>query len=434
MDFSKDDLGRQKFADLLIEYSTSLASAAASPAGRVIAVDAPWGSGKSWVAKRLPAHFQADKRVGACVYIDAFQFDYHQDPFSVVTSAILDEFKEHNAESSGFRVAAAKVLKVSLPALGKGLIKVTGRAIGIDAEELFDSALEAGADASEKAIEHMLDTFSQTKATTEAFHKKLTALANTSEDHAPLIVVVDELDRCRPSYALELLERVKHLFDVPNVVFLFFVHTPALHSAIRKTYGHEINPTEYLRKFFAITVGLPVADKPSYSKSDQSQFLIKFLEAQYPIPTGGLNNSEKEFRVSLICFAPVFNASFRDLENVMLLWLFLKTRIGNMPTEAAYSLLLKVRDQPQLKALQTDQPAAFQFETARLGKPNDFDDGRIDYMRDAFFYGVAPATYMANADQSAQHLHKLRSLQDSQRSLRSFQRAIANLELEYVRL
>ena len=110
--------------------------------------------------------------------------------------------------------------------------------------------MEAGTDASDKAIEQMLDTVAKTSATTAAFKAKLTKLANTSENSAPLVVIIDELDRCRPSYALEMLERVKHLFDVPNVVFIFFVYAPALLSAVRKTYGQDIDPSEYLRKFF----------------------------------------------------------------------------------------------------------------------------------------------------------------------------------------
>ena len=197
MDFSQDNLGRQKFADLLISYATRLATVSASPAGRVIAIDAPWGSGKSWIAKRLPAHFEADRRIGACVYVDAFQFDYHQDPFAVVTSAILNGFQKQPAAVVNLKLAAMKVIKVSLPAIGKGMLKAGGKAIGVDADDLVGAVVEAGTDASDKAIEQMLDTVAKTSATTAAFKAKLTELSNTSENRAPLVVIIDELDRCR---------------------------------------------------------------------------------------------------------------------------------------------------------------------------------------------------------------------------------------------
>ena len=196
VDFAKDNLGRQKFADLLIGYAAGLGAAVNAPSGRVIAVDAPWGSGKSWIAKRLPSHLTADKRIGACVYVDAFHFDYHQDPFSVLTSAILDGLKYEHVAVSNLKDAAVKVLKTTLPAIGKGLVKIGGKAIGIDTDELVAVAIDAVSDSSETAIKQMLDTFAQTNASTEAFKRKLGELAIANENNAPLVVVIDELDRC----------------------------------------------------------------------------------------------------------------------------------------------------------------------------------------------------------------------------------------------
>lgn len=275
MAFEKDDLERAKFADLLISLSAGLASATVLPAGRVIAVDAPWGSGKSWIAKQLPDHFKASSQIGACVYVDAFEFDYHQDPFAVVTSAILANYKTETAAVKSLKKAAVDILKVTLPAVGKGIVKAGINYVGFD-EDIVDDIKDAGEAASEKAISKMLDTFTKTTETTKAFKTKLEALVKTNNEQAPLVVVIDELDRCRPSFALEMLERVKHLFDIQNVVFIFFAHSPALHSAIRKTYGNEINPSEYLRKFIAITIGLPISNKSTYKKIDKVDFLENF--------------------------------------------------------------------------------------------------------------------------------------------------------------
>jgi hypothetical protein len=434
MDFSKDSLGRQKFADLLISYATRLATVSASPAGRVIAVDAPWGSGKSWIAKRLPAHFEADSRIGACVYVDAFEFDYHQDPFAVVTSAILDGFQKQPAAVVNLKRAAMKVIKVSLPAIGKGMLKVGGKAIGVDADDLVGAVVEAGTDASEKAIEQMLDTVAKTSATTAAFKAKLTELANTSENSAPLVVIIDELDRCRPSYALEMLERVKHLFDVPNVVFIFFVHAPALHSAVRKTYGQDINPSEYLRKFFAVTVGLPIANKPDYNRSDQTTFLVDFLTAQYGTPQGGENSPEGHFQRGLTVFAPVFRASFRDIESAMLLWQLSPKNARLDPHLAAYVLLLKVRDSSKIELLKSRTPTSYKTEADRLGAIDKYEDGLITFVRDVLLYATDPSLYAADLNQeSARSIHSY-SIEDCKQGMRDFHRAIFSLDLEYVRV
>jgi hypothetical protein len=430
MNFLKDDLGRQKFADLLISYSASLASASVSPAGRVIAVDAPWGSGKSWIAKRLPAHFQNDARIGKCVYIDAFEFDFHSDPFAVVTSAILDELKEHTTQVASLREAATQVLRVSLPAIGKGLIKAGGRAIGVDAEAVVGSILDAGSDASERAIELMLESFSKTKATTAAFKKKLEELTASTKNGAPLVVVIDELDRCRPSYALELLERVKHLFDAKNVVFIFFVHSPALHSAIRKTYGQDIDAVEYLKKFFSLTVGLPIADRPLYKQENQSDFISMFMESQFE---PSKSRWDQEFRSAISTFAPAFNASFRDIESVMLLWQILPRKNNFDPHLAGLALLLKVTDPSQFLALKSDNPSACEIEINRLGPAQDGDDRLISYIRNVFRYAVNPETYAA-VDLKSQNSTKTITTQEARAGLQEFQRLLSELAFEYLRL
>ncbi|QTN28224.1 AAA family ATPase [Rhodoferax sp. AJA081-3] len=432
MDFSTDNLGRQKFADLLIGYATRLATVPISPAGRVIAVDAPWGAGKSWIARRLPSHFEADNRIGTCVYVDAFQFDYHQDPFAVVTSAILEGFQKQPAAVRSLKNAAVKVLKVSLPAIGKGLMKAGGRAIGVDTDDFVGEIVDAGTDASDKAIEQMLDTFSKTSATTAAFKEKLSELANTSENCSPLVVIIDELDRCRPSYALELLERVKHLFDVKNVVFIFFVHTPALHSAVRKTYGQDINPSEYLKKFFAVTVGLPIAQKPDYKKSDQTDFLAAFLSAQYGEPEGGSRDREVHFRRSLCVFAPMFQASFRDLESVMLLWNISLPNINLDPQLAAYALLLKVKDPSKIAILKVKNPVAYRTEFERLGPVEQYEDGLIAFVRDIFLLAFDETA--AKAKQGSEQKMSYYSIEDYKQGLRDLHRIFFNLDLEYIRL
>jgi hypothetical protein len=73
----------------------------------------------------------------------------------------------------------------------------------------------------------------------------------------PLVVVVDELDRCRPDYALALLEVVKHFFSVPNVHFVLGVNLEALAHSVRARYGSGIDAERYLRRFVSLSVHLP---------------------------------------------------------------------------------------------------------------------------------------------------------------------------------
>ena len=77
------------------------------------------------------------------------------------------------------------------------------------------------------------------------------------EGGLPLVVIIDELDRCRPSYAADLLEIAKHLFAVDHVVFVLAVNRDELAHSIRSLYGNDFDGEGYLRRFFDIDLRLP---------------------------------------------------------------------------------------------------------------------------------------------------------------------------------
>ena len=100
----------------------------------------------------------------------------------------------------------------------------------------------------------------------EEFKEKLESMANagTTEaeradagGHKPLLVMIDELDRCRPTYAVELLETAKHLFAVDQVVFVLAVNRTELQHAVKALYGNEFKADGYLRRFIDLDVHLP---------------------------------------------------------------------------------------------------------------------------------------------------------------------------------
>ena len=84
-----------------------------------------------------------------------------------------------------------------------------------------------------------------------------------STDH-PLMVVIDELDRCRPSYAVALIEVAKHLFDADHVVFVLAVNRTQLTHSISALYGSEFDATGYLRRFFDIDFRLPEPNRTRF--------------------------------------------------------------------------------------------------------------------------------------------------------------------------
>lgn len=73
----------------------------------------------------------------------------------------------------------------------------------------------------------------------------LTAIA--SQD--PIIIFIDELDRCRPNFAVDMLEIIKHTFDVEGVSFVLVTNTQQLRASINHCYGQAVDAQRYLDKF-----------------------------------------------------------------------------------------------------------------------------------------------------------------------------------------
>lgn len=263
-----DRLNREPFVNVLLAHIEDLAEIPLEemPSPRVLAVDGPWGHGKSWIASRLQqelGHTPGRKTV----LIDAFRYDHHDDAFAVIASALMAALVPEGERRIQFLKAAGSVLKAAAPALVKLAANAGLKAAGVSkgdlaeaVSDLKDAAVEGAADFSAEAVEKLFKRYSQTQAIQDRFIAALSSI--TSQEKAPVVVIIDELDRCRPSFALEFLERIKHLFDAENIVFVLLWHSHAIHEAVRHTYGRMTHVEAYLSKFVALNLPLALAESP----------------------------------------------------------------------------------------------------------------------------------------------------------------------------
>ncbi|OUP81562.1 hypothetical protein B5F07_17255 [Lachnoclostridium sp. An169] len=77
------------------------------------------------------------------------------------------------------------------------------------------------------------------------------------EEAEKLVVFIDELDRCKPSFAIEMLERIKHYFDDERIIFVVSLNKEQLIHTISNYYGSEFDATRYLNRFFDVSINLP---------------------------------------------------------------------------------------------------------------------------------------------------------------------------------
>ena len=83
-------------------------------------------------------------------------------------------------------------------------------------------------------------------------------LCNLPHEHGNRVnIIIDELDRCSPRFAINLLERIKHYCIYDNITFVFSVNLQSLEKTVCHYYGEQMEGTRYLDRFFDLRMMLP---------------------------------------------------------------------------------------------------------------------------------------------------------------------------------
>lgn len=268
-----DLFGRDQFAAGLLQVF----SASVDPL--VVALDEKWGSGKTVFAKRLAR--KATEDGFPVVYFDAFVHDYDPDVFLALASSALSLLPKSATATTTLKERAKSVGKVLGRVALKGAVRAASGGL-LRSSDLSDADREVAEDVAasieaelDTLIEQRLSRAKEEEQTFAKFREALSTLGKTSDDgsaNRPLIFIIDELDRCRPDYALSVLETVKHFFSVNNVHFLVVCQLDQLGNAARSTYGVELAADLYLEKFISFRVSFPDLE-PNEKKKVLKEFV-----------------------------------------------------------------------------------------------------------------------------------------------------------------
>ena len=254
-------LGREKYAEVLKTIITTYKK------GFVLAIDGKWGTGKTTFVEMWKAYLELDNF--QTLYFNAWENDFISDPLV----GLLGELNKINSPkrtkdlaSSMINKAGRIVLKAG-PSMFKGVIK---KYAGEEVVEILCDCVEEGSSMLKKEIEN----YESQKGSLLEFRKELEIFVDEVCEKKPLIFIIDELDRCNPHYAVKVLERIKHLFNIPNIIFVLSIDKEQLSNSIRGYYGSEsIKANEYLRRFIDIEYTLPDPDVQSFC-----QYLLDYFE------------------------------------------------------------------------------------------------------------------------------------------------------------
>lgn len=248
---TRDDFQRKPIAEKVIRLLE--ADAQVSP----MVIDGGWGTGKTEFCLKLIHLIENGESTLKPIYIDAFKADHTDEPLMTVLSAILKLLPE--AERSSLMEAALPVAKFGLKTAMKAGVSWVLKRDAADVAEDFEGDLKnAGDQAINYAVESLLTEHVEAEERIETLKKALASISKES----PIVIFIDELDRCRPSFAVSMLESIKHVFDVENVQFVLVTNSTQLRASINHCYGDAVEAHRYLDKFIAFSFRLPESFKP----------------------------------------------------------------------------------------------------------------------------------------------------------------------------
>lgn len=277
----------------------------------VLALDSPWGTGKTTLVRMLKA--KLEQANFQCVYFNAWQTDFVDDPLVALVSE-LDGLNLADGEAkTAFQKHLGTAKKITTAFAKRGLIAGAKAATfgGLDLAREYEAI---AADVSGGLTGDAIEFFQKEQAALKKLREELEAAVaqlKVSGKRESLVFFIDELDRCRPTFAIELLEQIKHLFDLSNIVFVLSVDKAQLSASVASVYGEKSDTQEYLRRFFDLEFGIPKI----YSKRHTSVLLTRFgMDDAFASRKGELQYDKNHFVDYFSALADVFQLSLRARE------------------------------------------------------------------------------------------------------------------------
>ena len=250
--FDQDLLARRESVEVLTRIVRSIEGPCA------LSLDGPWGSGKTTFLRIWDQYLRNNKF--PVVKFNVWENDSsNASPFASLSSELTDKLTKHSDGPlrEKFERLLGRVTDLALTA-APIVLKSAGNVVPV-----------VGGQLGEAVGSYAKDSIKRYKATQQSvgeFRAALRSMAKKSKEATkrPMIVMIDELDRCRPTYAIELLEVAKHLFSVDHIVFVLAINRTEIAHSIQAIYGDRFDAEGYLRRFFDIDFQLPEPDRDAF--------------------------------------------------------------------------------------------------------------------------------------------------------------------------
>lgn len=225
----------------------------------VLSIDADWGAGKTTFVRLLKAHLEKEYEIQS-VYFSAWEEDYSKEPLI----SILGKINKHISDNFSGNIKLKKLSKLANESTAKVLTRGISAFIkGSTGIDVGSGIIEVVTEFSEKTALDLIESYKKDEDTTKEFKDSIRKLLSSIDSEKSFVIFIDELDRCRPLYSIELLERIKHLFNIDNLTFVLSIDKKQLSESIKSQYGN-IDTNNYLRRFIDLEYRLKNPNKDQF--------------------------------------------------------------------------------------------------------------------------------------------------------------------------
>ncbi len=250
-----DKFGLKQFADQLTRYI--LVDRGFVEESYVLSLNSEFGSGKTTFFEMWRNELASKNEFSRVIYLNAWEADFQGDALLAIVSGFIDLLKDDTTKATRRKIkeTAGKLSKFAL-SIGNDVVQ---RFTGIDPIKAGQYAESTDRNTESTVGEACFEIYREKQAVFDELRTQLRDL--TGQQDKPILIIIDELDRCRPTYAIEFLETIKHFFDIDGLIFVLGVDRSQLASSAKALFGHELDFDEYYRKFAHRNVNLPVKGK-----------------------------------------------------------------------------------------------------------------------------------------------------------------------------
>ncbi len=239
----QDKLGRGQFIELLNNIITQKTEA---NEGFSFAINGKWGCGKSWILKELERKLESQNYL--VIHYNCWENEYYEEPLAALLSVIIEKLRQ--LQSSLTDSNQKDRLKIALTFFAEVISTILTNKFGIGFDDILESGKKAIKKDSDSSISTTFDNNQSLKEALNNVREHLLQLKNVLSEkettYANIVIVVDELDRCLPEYAIKVMQRLHHIcFDTASDKYTFIqlaaINKSELLGSIAKTFGREFN-------------------------------------------------------------------------------------------------------------------------------------------------------------------------------------------------